>query len=50
MKIKITVVGSEAEYKTWLASQAKVVAPPVEAAPLSPAADSTAVSPVIAVN
>ncbi|MFZ9572023.1 MAG: cytochrome c oxidase subunit II [Bacteroidia bacterium] len=43
MKIKITVVGSEAEYNTWLAAQAKMVAPAMEAAPA--AADSTAVSP-----
>lgn len=43
MKIKITVVGSESEYNTWLAAQAKMVAPAVEAAPA--AADSTAVSP-----
>jgi heme/copper-type cytochrome/quinol oxidase subunit 2 len=43
MKIKITVVGSESEYNTWLAAQAKMVAPPVEAAPA--AADSTAVTP-----
>lgn len=43
MKIKITVVGSESEYSTWLAAQAKMVAPAVEAAPA--AADSTAVSP-----
>ena len=50
MKIKITVVGSEAEYKTWLAAQAKVVAPPVEATPATPASDSTAVVPAIAVN
>jgi heme/copper-type cytochrome/quinol oxidase subunit 2 len=50
MKIKITVVGSEAEYKTWLAAQAKVVAPPMEAAPAVPASDSTAVVPAIAVN
>lgn len=33
MKIKITVVGSETEYNTWLASQAPVVAPPVQVAP-----------------
>ena len=50
MKIKITVVGSEAEYQTWLAAQAKVVAPPVEAAPAAPATDSTAVTPAVAVN
>jgi heme/copper-type cytochrome/quinol oxidase subunit 2 len=50
MKIKITVVGSEAEYKTWLVAQAKVVAPPVEATPASPASDSTAVVPAIAFN
>ncbi|MEY5035445.1 MAG: hypothetical protein RLZZ110_462 [Bacteroidota bacterium] len=43
MKIKITVVGSESEYNTWLAAQAKMVVPAVEAAPA--AADSTAVSP-----
>ncbi|MBM3937693.1 MAG: cytochrome c oxidase subunit II [Sphingomonadales bacterium] len=43
MKIKITVVGSESEYNTWLAAQAKMVAPPVEAAPAG--ADSTAVLP-----
>ncbi len=43
MKIKITVVGSEAEYNTWLAAQAKMVAPAMEAAPAT--ADSTAVSP-----
>ena len=28
MKIKITVVGSEAEYNTWMATQAPFVAPP----------------------
>jgi cytochrome c oxidase subunit 2 len=50
MKIKITVVGSEAEYQTWLSAQAKVVAPPVEAAPATPASDSTAVVPAVAVN
>lgn len=38
MKIKITVVGSEVEYQTWLAAQVKVVAPPT--------GDSTAISPV----
>lgn len=31
MKIKITVVGSEAEYNTWLATQAPFVAPPAAA-------------------
>jgi hypothetical protein len=31
MKIKITVVGSEAEYNTWLATQVSVVAPPAAA-------------------
>lgn len=34
MKIKITVVGSEAEYNTWLAAQAPVVAPPTQLAPV----------------
>jgi cytochrome c oxidase subunit 2 len=43
MKIKITVVGSESEYNTWLAAQAKMVAPAMEAVPAT--ADSTAVSP-----
>jgi heme/copper-type cytochrome/quinol oxidase subunit 2 len=43
MKIKITVVGSESEYNTWLAAQAKMVAPAMEAVPAN--ADSTAVSP-----
>ena len=43
MKIKITVVGSESEYNTWLAAQAKMVAPSMEAVPAT--ADSTAVSP-----
>ena len=31
MKIKITVVGSETEYNTWLATQVPVVAPPAAA-------------------
>jgi len=44
MKIKITVVGSEEEYKTWLATQTPFVAPPAApAAPAAPKADSTAV-------
>ena len=44
MKIKITVVGSEDEYKTWLATQTPFVAPAVApAAPEAPKADSTAV-------
>lgn len=33
MKIKITVVGSEAEYNTWLATQVPFVAPPAAPAP-----------------
>jgi cytochrome c oxidase subunit 2 len=33
MKIKITVVGSDAEYNTWLASQVPFVAPPAAPAP-----------------
>ena len=44
MKIKITVVDSEEEYKTWLATQTPFVAPPAApAAPTAPKADSTAV-------
>jgi len=42
MKIKVTVVGSEAEYQTWLATQVPFVAPAVPAAPATPATtDST---------
>ena len=45
MKIKITVVDSESEYKTWLAAQPKMVAPAMEALPAG--ADSTSVTPAI---
>ena len=43
MKIKITVVGSEAEYNTWLATQAPVVAPPAAPAAEDPQSDSTSI-------
>jgi cytochrome c oxidase subunit 2 len=44
MKIKVTVVSSEAEYNTWLATQAPFVAPPAAEVPVAPAAtDSTSV-------
>ena len=42
MKIKVTVVGSEAEYQTWLATQAPFVAPAVPAAPAAPATTDSA--------
>lgn len=49
MKIKITVVDSESEYKTWLAAQVKMVAPIMEAAPVT--SDSLKVAPTaVAVN
>jgi hypothetical protein len=40
MKIKITVVGSDAEYNTWLASQVPFVAPPAAPAPAEEGAES----------
>jgi len=44
MKIKVTVVANEDEYKTWLATQTPFVAPPAAPAPAeSPKADSTVV-------
>lgn len=49
MKIKITVVGTEAEYKAWLATQATVVAPAAAPeAPAAPAADSVSNKPTVA--
>jgi len=50
MKIKITVVGSEAEYNTWLATQVPFVAPPAASAPAegdSSAKDSAVVKPIV---
>jgi heme/copper-type cytochrome/quinol oxidase subunit 2 len=48
MKIKVTVVESEAEYNTWMASQAPFVAPVAVPAPAgaAPSGDSAAVAPV----
>jgi cytochrome c oxidase subunit II len=42
MKLKVTVVGSEAEYQTWLATQAPFVAPAVPAAPATPTTSDSA--------
>ncbi|MCC7299278.1 MAG: cytochrome c oxidase subunit II [Bacteroidia bacterium] len=42
MKIKITVVATEQEYKEWLATQTTVVAPPVVETPEAPKTDSVA--------
>lgn len=48
MKIKVTVVDSEAEYNTWMASQAPFVAPAAVPAPAgaAPSGDSATVAPV----
>jgi heme/copper-type cytochrome/quinol oxidase subunit 2 len=41
MKIKVTVVSNEDEYKTWLATQTPFVAPPAAAVPAeAPKGDS----------
>lgn len=49
MKIKITVVGSEAEYKEWLATQVTVVPPPAAPeAPTAPATDTATSKPTVA--
>jgi heme/copper-type cytochrome/quinol oxidase subunit 2 len=52
MKIKITVVDNQAQYETWLAQQATVVAP-VEAPAVEadPASDTTSqATPSVALN
>lgn len=49
MKIKIVVLGSESEYQTWMLAQAKVVAPAIDAVPVS-AKDSISVLPTIVSN
>jgi heme/copper-type cytochrome/quinol oxidase subunit 2 len=53
MKIKVTVVDSDAEYNTWLASQAPLVAPVVaEQVPAKTESktDTTAAVKTVAMN
>jgi cytochrome c oxidase subunit 2 len=52
MKIKVTVVGSEKEYKDWIAAQAPMIAPaqPAETAPLETGKDTAAATPTMALN
>ena len=50
MKIKVTVVDSEAEYNTWLASQAPLVTPAVAEETPQKEEDKTEESPEMAMN
>lgn len=50
MKIKITVVGSEAEYNTWLATQVPFIAPPAAPAPAEGDAGSKDSAAVVKTN
>ncbi|MFZ9755002.1 MAG: cytochrome c oxidase subunit II, partial [Bacteroidia bacterium] len=51
MKIKITVVDNQAQYESWLAQQAPVVAPvEAPAAPVAPEAPAAPETPAVAIN
>jgi len=50
MKIKITVVENEAEFNTWLASQAPIVAPAVVETPAAPATTDSTAKPTMAIR
>jgi cytochrome c oxidase subunit 2 len=51
MKIKITVVDNQAQYESWLAQQAPVVAPvEAPAAPEAPEAPAAPETPAVAIN
>jgi len=50
MKIKITVVENEAEFNTWLASQAPIVAPAVVETPAAPTTSDSTAKPAMAIR